>query len=584
MINKIILTSYLVFSSSAFARNGGDDVGNGGFAYRQSVILLKMATAALEEKIRDSHLPELLEHPERRLILQDTLGYTDIDKLSKKDRYRGGRKLAMDYTVNPPSVIVLKPYFEAFMGTTDANLESTSLEVQKRLLHEAAHIWGYNEDKAEEFAKEFLAFKNKPERPSFSFEINSNFCSCINGVSDIINDCNNFCRTKPATAEAILYVDTIPNEEIVNNPKFRNLYNWCNVQLKDDVSAPMCTLEANDGNETIKNIPVYLTPGSNRFSANISQMRKDRTYVFSVVESKSGSNARTKEAQIRRKSQPRRDELGAIKISPVGMYSCLFYGGRKPANGSIVRSTEYVRKSFFLASGESARPIPRSPDVSLVVCHDEQLYPGYDSILYPRLEFDEKAFWGWDKRDEAFQNNTINSLISRRVLEEYGTDIGNVSLFNPLSLENDPMSSARSVSYVLTPFRGQMGKAFCPTNEDYSGANPILNVLGDYISDTEALYKGESEPIMINDGIVTTYHYNNVYVPESQLAGAAFVIKNGEKVQATKNDFHHYNVYFYFPFSEYMDPLVSNGRYLYTVRGNEGSVTSDKRIGCVPRN
>ena len=118
--------------------------------------------------------------PARRLILQNTLGYDDLKKMPNTNRNRGSKKLAMDYVINPASVIVLKPYFEAFMGKTDGELEASSIEVQKRLLHEASHIWGYNESAAEEFAVAFLADADKPEvRPTNQIEIKSDFTSII---------------------------------------------------------------------------------------------------------------------------------------------------------------------------------------------------------------------------------------------------------------------------------------------------------------------------------------------------------------------------------------------------------------------
>lgn len=306
-IKLVFLALACFFTQDILARNGGDDVGNGGFAYRQSVIILKMATSALEEKILESQMQELIDNPDRRIILQDTLGYNDLDKLSKKNRYRASRKLAMDYTVNPPAVIVLKPYFEAFMGTTDTHLEDASLEVQKRLLHEAAHIWGYNEERAERFAKDFLKgpFNDVPpsspvaDRPTNKISIRGDFCSCKDGKSDIINDCDQFCASVPISSNPVLYVNTILDADITMHPKLGNLYNWCNVQLPQDETTPQCALQVNDGAETFL-IATSLNVGSNSFIADISQLKKDRTYILKLVEFKSGSFAQSREFQVRR--------------------------------------------------------------------------------------------------------------------------------------------------------------------------------------------------------------------------------------------------------------------------------------------
>lgn len=306
-MNKIKFFSLLIIllSTDVFAR-GGDDVGNGGFAYKQSVKILKMATSALEEKIRVSEMEELIEHPERRLILQNTLQYNELDKLSKKNRYRGGRKLAMDYVVNPATVVILQPYFEAFMGKTDSELEDASLEVQKRLLHEASHIWGYNEQLAEKFSISFLARNDEREperedRPTNQIEFKNSFCSCKNGKSDIINDCDAFCATKPVTSNAVLYVDTILGPDITLNSKLGNLYNWCNVMLNGDDISPQCTLTATDGTNVISGIPISISPWSNSFSAHIDTLPLNKTFILKLVESKTGSNAQSKEIQLRRK-------------------------------------------------------------------------------------------------------------------------------------------------------------------------------------------------------------------------------------------------------------------------------------------
>ncbi|MDO9181399.1 MAG: hypothetical protein Q7U04_03280, partial [Bacteriovorax sp.] len=48
-LKKILLLSFFIHTTFVFAK-GGDDVGNGGFAYKQSVLILKMATTSLAEK------------------------------------------------------------------------------------------------------------------------------------------------------------------------------------------------------------------------------------------------------------------------------------------------------------------------------------------------------------------------------------------------------------------------------------------------------------------------------------------------------------------------------------------------------
>lgn len=298
-----ILFFIATLSFSAFAKNGGDDAGNGGFAYKQSIKILEMATRELEHKIVSSEMPELKQNPSWRTILQTTLSYDRLQKLYKKNAYRGGRKLAMDYTVNPPVVKVLKPYYEAFMGKTDDELESSSREVQKRLLHEASHIWGYKESQSEVFAVKFLEDQESIEhRPTQALDVISG-CSCLNGRADSGNSCESFCAKKPATSSPLLYIHYAPNAEIALHPKLGNVYNWCTVQLENDVTAPQCFLYATDDNEEIKSIPVTVTPGSNTVVANIQQLSFNKNYKFFLYEGKAGSNATSNAAIILRKRQ-----------------------------------------------------------------------------------------------------------------------------------------------------------------------------------------------------------------------------------------------------------------------------------------
>ncbi len=301
---KFFLLTIFLISSNVFAR-GGDDAGNGGFAFKQSVKILKMATSALEEKIKNSVLVDLVKHPERRLILQDTLGYNDLEKLFKTNRSRGGKLLAMDYLARPPKVILLKPFFVAFMGKTDRELEDASHEVQKRLLHEAAHIWGFNEKKAEEFSLAFLnnidSGKPPADVPRSMTRIGiENFCSCRNGKSDIAKDCDLFCARKPITESPTLYIEARIIDIILPDMNIQNLHDWCTVQLDIDETSPQCALVVNDGSNDI-NLPILINPNSKEVTVDISILNYNSPYTLNIGEIKTGSNARSEEFSLERK-------------------------------------------------------------------------------------------------------------------------------------------------------------------------------------------------------------------------------------------------------------------------------------------
>ncbi|MGZ3788872.1 MAG: hypothetical protein ACXVLQ_10130 [Bacteriovorax sp.] len=584
--------------------SGGDDSGNGGFAYKQSDKILEMASKDLEHKIIESNLKELNEHPDRRLILQVSLSYDHLQKLPKKNAYRSRKKLAMDYVVNPPTVKILKPYYEAFMGKTDEELEQSSLEVQKRLLHEASHIWGLNEEDSEAFALRFLDnTKVGEKRPTNQIDIKDDFCSCINGKSDSLGQCDSFCASVPETSVPILYLNTVMGPDILSNPRLGNLYNWCNAQLDGDVTGPQCFLSATDGVNVIDYIPVTINRNSNSLSANINQLPFNKTYILKIVEGKTGSNAQSREFQLKRlKQRSPGDSLGALRITPINQYSCLIYGGVLDGNGKIQR-TSYVRNYYYFTPNETPMPVPPAGGEgnSLIVCHDDQLHPGNDNIVYPRLETIPQLTAMWDKTDIRFISDgvqlKINKLLTERLYTEYGVR-ANLDLFKLIQFPSAPTSSSTTSSYtslgfMMVPFVNVDGKAFCPTHIDYNGEEPLFNLLKDYMDDTEGLYLAEKEAETIQDGNTYKMIYGTMFVTQSTLMKYGFYIENGLKVQATEDSLHTKTIHFYWPTTDAMDPLIQGQRKLFTVKTSDslnGNTptgasttirTSDKRIGCV---
>lgn len=147
-----------VGTESAF-EGGGDHAGNGGFAFEKSEILLQDAAKSLEIKILNSTHFDLENYPERRVILSEVLQYDNIIKSPNSfDKYRGDKLLALDYTSGEDgnSVLLYGPFFERFSGVLNSQLAEAQYEVEMLLLHEASHIWGYNDVSARKFALEFL--------------------------------------------------------------------------------------------------------------------------------------------------------------------------------------------------------------------------------------------------------------------------------------------------------------------------------------------------------------------------------------------------------------------------------------------
>jgi len=576
-------------SNLTYAKNGGDDAGNGGFAYKQSDKILKMATTSLQEKITNSSLDVLVKNPSWRGTLFSTLKYENLQKLYKKNASRGGKLLAMDYVVNPPSVKILKPYYVAFMGRTEGELLESSLEVQKRLLHEASHIWGYKEEESEKFAADFLDnVGNSSKRVSGDISFKSDMCSCLNGKSDMINDCNDFCSTKPNTHKPTLYLTAILGSEVLKNPKIKTIYDWCTVSLDSETTNPQCNLVAWDGAYTI-DLAVDIDKNSNTIRADITPLNYNRTYIIKIVESKTGNNAETRAVQIRRVKE-NIPTLGPIKIAPISQYTCLNYSGIIDSNGNIDR-TDFTKYYYYFPMQEVPQPMPPAGrgNPSMTICHDEFLHPGNDSVLYPRLELIPTQFALWDKADPGFVSDgkklNIHKEIDERMLNQ-GIGI-NVNLFFDFNYSTRPNTKNSLQGFAMVPWSDKFtGKSFCPTNDQYNSPDRLFTILKDYIGETEGLYIAESEPD--NVGL-----HSSLLINESLLKMAAFTIADGLKVRTS--DFHHRAIFFYWPYNPATDPLVAGNRKLFHIKSIDelnaplpfhskfSAITSDKKIGCIPK-
>lgn len=152
----------LLTSTFVFARQG-DEVGNGGFAYKQSKKLLKISSVELYKNVqRSSQFEDFRNNPERKEILEEAVLFDNLDQQETTLVERQGQLLMFDYSLILNRLIVYKPYFDAFAGTADSEMDIKKVEVKKRLLHEAAHLWGDNETASEDFALRFLSYIENP--------------------------------------------------------------------------------------------------------------------------------------------------------------------------------------------------------------------------------------------------------------------------------------------------------------------------------------------------------------------------------------------------------------------------------------
>lgn len=447
-------------------------------------------------------------------------------------------------------------------------------------------------------------------RPTNAIDIKSDFCSCLKGKSDIINNCDSFCAAKTASDQPILYVNTLMGPDIALNTKLGNLHNWCTVQLADDETNPKCMVVATDGTNTVT-LPANTTPGSNSFNVNVLSLATNRTWILKLVETQTGTAAQSKEFQIRRQNpvSDSTDVVGALKVTPINQYTCMTYGGKVDPTGNIIRTT-FARIFYYFASNEDPAPIAPAggSNQSQVVCHDEQLHPGDDSAVYPRLELIPGAYSMWDKADTRFVAKavnggklTINKILEDRLAAEYNITGSSIELFRLVSYPNRPSSASQATTniplgYIMIPFTDTTtGYTYCPGPTEFTGAQPLLNLLGEYMDQTEGIYLAEKQAETFLDGTTYKTLYGTMFVRESTLKSYGFYIENGLKIKADTASMRTKTIYYYWPTSTTADPLAEGGRKLFTVRtpdtlnGNKptgqatNEATTDKRIGCIPK-
>ncbi len=458
---------------------------------------------------------------------------------------------------------------------------------------------------------------NDGKRPVGGVSIKNNYCSCLSGKADILNDCEAFCTTQPNNTTPTLTFTAELGADIANHPNLGSLYNWCTAQLNEDVNVqPQCFLSAWDGVSTIENIPVILSKNSNTMTANIQSLGYNKTYLMKLFVGNTGAeNAYSTEFQVRRIKPPSSSTSieGALKITPVSQYSCLSFGGKIVENIIYRNGQSYARAFFYFAANDIPAPIPPAggTNQSLVLCHDEGLHPGNDSALYPRLELIPQHFALWDRSDPRFVLNgtkpEINSIIEQKLLNEYESTISGLDLFKPIVVQNRPnvatntgssTSTSVNMGYMMTPFiNATTGKPYCPTSIHFNDPTyPLFNAMKEYMPpETEGIYLGEKEPETILDGSTYKTIYGTMFVTESILLKYGWYIENGLKIKADNNTMNTKTIYYFWPTNDSMDALEQGSRKLFTVRfydalnGNVPSGISssvrpmDKRLGCIPK-
>lgn len=447
-------------------------------------------------------------------------------------------------------------------------------------------------------------------RPTKVIYVNRDFCSCLEGKLDLLNNCSSFCAGRPVTNVATLYGSVTIGPEVELHPLLGNLYNWCNVTLNEKEVAPSCSLMLYNGSGYEAPLSVELTQNSNSFTVNLTSVSKNTTYVAHIVENSSG--AVTTSFQIRRVDPPD-DESGTngvLKMMPVSQYTCLRRNGNTTSSGNYFNHA--IRNHYFFPYNQNPPSLP--PNSTYVVCHDKNMQED-DSPLLPRLELIPQVFSVWDQADARFydvspQNSKldINDLIEAKLLEKGIKQ--EINFFGELTWPNWPYTDANAprLGYYLQPWlNNETNRGFCPTQSDYNGNNPIFNILKELVGvETEAIFLALREAEVLRDkdgnpeidptsGEVTKAPDDILIIRESLLRQIWFYFENGTHYRPDDITANNRTIMFYWPPDPINPYIRKSTQKIYTVTAPENISQSaqygirttlrppDKRFGCVPK-
>ena len=439
-------------------------------------------------------------------------------------------------------------------------------------------------------------------RPNNSIFIKRDYCICLDGKPDSLNNCSNFC-SKKKDSSSTLYGSVELGEKVVNNPLLGNLKNWCEVELSADYTHPGCVLEIVGDEETIE-VPLVIPSKSNSFSANLSTLDYETPYVARIVEVHSGSNVSSDTFQIYRKKFPEdlSFPIGPLKTVPVSQYTCLTRKGETDEVNDFYISSSKIH--FYFASGRNPQRV--SPGNDFLICHDINATGVGDSPLYERLELIPQHFMIWDESDIRFYDQDkdnvtdINQHIEKILLKEYNIQPkSKINIFTLFNWPNHPkVKTPPNLGFIMQPWMERTtGKSFCPTQKNYRGEIPVFKILKELVGwDTEGLYAAEREALssLDSEGKIQEAPQDILLIREKLLKKIWFYFENGKYFIPDETTAIQKQIYFYWPPDINYPYVRKSTQHLYMVKSAENigkketvglnttTRTPDKRLGCVP--
>ncbi len=169
-VGNVLALLFLVWTSNVQADAGStSDGGNGGFAYRHASPLIIRAIDETSRRL--DCLPESLtrRYGIDRSVLAQALNPSAVHLSDTTDRTRNGQPLELDYQTAPSCQLsVLRPLFQAVESRSSRDDLLVISELAEKLLHEAGHCFGLDEERSAQWAREASDSEGIGRHPLFA--------------------------------------------------------------------------------------------------------------------------------------------------------------------------------------------------------------------------------------------------------------------------------------------------------------------------------------------------------------------------------------------------------------------------------
>lgn len=398
------------------------------------------------------------------------------------------------------------------------------------------------------------------------------FCTCKDGKSVSYGNCASFCSGKNTNGAELLFA----NFSIVQNKKYKDVYEWCSKASVWDFRNPKCEMSFKDEEGKVTNVDVVVK--GNSVIADVTGIHYDKTFVFHLTETV--SKAKSNFSQM-------------IKFDPITYYPLPLQAGSITKYSCLSRTEN---KKFHFYFHPQVSPTAQNPG-SAFFCHDWLRYGETDNETYPRFEEVQNAIAMWPQHNPLFYDNDgngyldVNDAIRQHTKKFGGTIPAGSQFFQYFTLPGDVELYAQSgtnknsYSYVMPAWIDQTTfYSYCPSEAHYNSSNPLWKALGEVVGvPTEGLYAGvESE-----DG------RDVILLRETDIKSVWFFLKNNQVKVPNDETVSRVTVYFYYPLDK-MDPYTRKPHQkVYRVKSaQELGVeipapttypTHDRKLACIPK-